>query len=424
MKLLLASMAILVGIVSSMPSFGTEAGSPRRLALLIGNWDYDGNGKFDETPSPDMQNDLRNPCKDVKLLKTALQRVQFGDIEEVCNLSKEAFEKRAEELAQKFARLPPGSVVLIYYSGHGIQQYGYLYTLPVLFRLTKNVQEAPANDQIQYLSAQAVDVQAMLDRFSKRKDLAIYIALDQCRNEALPKTTAFNDAVNIHTAQNIMIQYSAGPTDLTPDNSAFATLLAREIERGGDIGRIASRVYSESLGLYEKGKSKTYSVAIAGWDFGALRSPAMTLKAAEASPPKPTSPRDPSTKIDRRNRMFRDIYDNPSLDILWCEGEGELDRYSAAIALAGRLAENAKHYGVGRVLVKPLSVKANLYEGYNAWRNLLRFDLKERNERSLLEKVASGFPELALLPQRGVGVGGEPTKNYVSAFICEGFTGR
>ena len=92
--------------------------------------------------------------------------------------------------------------------------------------------------------------------------------------------------------------------------------------------------------------------------------------------------------------------------------------------LATTLAEGARQYGVGRVLVKPLPVRTNLYDGYNVWRNLMRYDPVERKERTLLENMAAQFPDLALLPQRGVGVDGKPTKNYVSAFVCEGFAGR
>ena len=54
----------------------------------------------------------------------------------------------------------------------------------------------------------------------------------------------------------------------------------------------------------------------------------------------------------------------------------------------------------------------------------MRYDPVERKERTLLENMAAQFPDLALLPQRGVGVDGKPTKNYVSAFVCEGFAGR
>lgn len=417
---------IAIGLVTGAHAESVSA--PRRLALLIGNWDYNANGKFDRDPPPELQGDLRNPCHDVELLKSTLQKVKFGEIVGVCNLTKSQFDDRIAELSRKFEELPSGSVLFIYFSGHGVQQYGRIFSLPVLFRLSDKVQQSAINDQIQYMSAHAVDVQTMLGQFSERKDLAIYIALDQCRNEALEKKDDFNNAVRIATAENVMIQYSAAAGDESPDgegNSDFSKLLSREIARGGDLPSIAGRVWGESLRLYREGRTKTYSAASSGLDFAQLRSPAMTLSAADpTSSPSATSARLSNGAVDRRKRELRSTYDNPSLDIFWCEGEGEEARYATAFDLGKKIAKRAKQLGVGRVMVKPLPVHTNLNSGYNAWRNLMRYDPSEDKERLLLENIAAQFPELGFLPQRGAGAHGAPTAGYMSAFICKGFAGR
>lgn len=428
MKVLIAILIASSMLFSSFARANEAKNEPRRIALLIGNWDYNANGKFDETPEPELQADLHNPCHDVELLKDTLAKVRFGEVETVCNVSKKEFDKRIINFSKKFDKLPPGSVVFIYYSGHGVQQYGYVFSLPVMFRIPEKLHHSKVNEQIQYLSQQAMNVQAMLERFSKRRDRAIYIALDQCRNEALQKFDAFNNAVNIRTEENVMIQYSAAPGDYSPDGvgrqSDFAKLLASEIERGGDIGSIASRVYAESLSLFDKDNAKTYSSAYAGRHFASLRSPAMTISPIHKEVPTVANTQIHTGTINRKPQTIRNVYDNPSLDILWCEGKGEEARYATAMTLAKKLAENAKKYGVGRIKLKPLPVDTNLNGGYGVWRNLMRYDPSESKERMLLEQVAVQFPELELLPQRGVGVGGAPTKNYVSAFICNGFAGQ
>lgn len=419
---------LIVALLLATPALAvqsTQPKAPQRLALLIGNWDYNNNGIFDEEPESDMQKDLRNPCQDVDLLRKSLEQVRF-EVTPICNVAKPDFEQATNTFARKFEQLPSGSVLLIYYSGHGVQQAGYIYSLPVMFRLPEPLLQASDRDQLRHFASQAVDVQTMLEKFSSRSDLAIYIALDQCRNETQQTTSAYNPAVNIRTAENVMIQYSAGPGDYTLDNSAFAKLLAHEISQGGELGIIASRVYAESLRLYRAGQSSTYSSAYAGRDFASLRSAGMMLvPVAATTPARPPIKAEPSDgKVDKRKILVRKPDNNPSLDILWCEGEGEAARYRIARDLAEAIAGRAKEYGVGRVMVKPLPVATNMHQGYNVRRNLMRFDPSEPKERILLENVAVQFPELSLLPQRGVGVGGQPTKNYVSAFICEGFSGK
>ena len=408
------------------------AQEPKRVALLIGNWDYDLSGKWEEAPQKDYQPDLKNPCEDIKRIKQSLERVSFGsdqDIEIACNLRVKEFKRKLDDFAGKVNALPPGSLAFIFYSGHGMQQYGYIWSLPVMVEVPGTLlREDRENQQIQHMSKEAVEMQAALRKFTSRRDIAVYIALDQCRNAPLPSKIAFNNAFNPVIPENVGIQFSSTPGEVSPDGSEMVKLLTTELERGGKIGDIAGRVYGQSLERFKRDGKNSYSVSYAGRDFQRLQSTAMTLPAApNTAPPKPTLL--PATdEVVRTRQELRPKplgkKPPPSLDVFWCEGKGERARYNTAMDLAKRIASDASAHSVGRVAVRPLSVEMNLKSNYNVWRNLMRYDPGEAAERTILESIASKFPEYAFLPQRGVGHGKKPTVNYMSAFICEGFTGQ
>ncbi|MGS1105151.1 caspase family protein [Achromobacter anxifer] len=426
MKAISASMIFCASIVLSQAHAAAETW---RVALLIGNWDYDMSGAWEEAPRQNFQADLKNPCKDVNRVKQSLERVQFGnDIEVACNLSLQGFKRKLDDFARKVENLPPGSLAFIFYSGHGLQQYGYIWSLPVLMELPGELlQDGRENQQIQHLSKEAIEIQAALRKFTNRTDIAIYIALDQCRNAPLPSKIAFNNGFNPAIPENVGIQFSSTPGETSPDGSEMVKLLTTELERGGKMTDIAGRVYGKSLDLFRNKGKGSYSVNYAGRDFQRLKSPAMSLQAAPNTTPPPPTLLQAADDVVRGRQELRQkpagAKPPPSLDIFWCEGKGERARYSTAMDLARKIAKDAPAYGVGRVAVRSLPVQANLHD-YNVWRNLMRYDPGEDNEKFILESIASKFSEYAFLPQRGTGFGNKPTYNYMSAFICEGFTGQ
>jgi Caspase domain len=412
-----------------IPSIAAEL--PKRIALLIGNWDYNLSGQWEKSPTPGLQADLKNPCNDVKRLSQSLRRVSFGeDVEEVCNVDLKEFKSKLDSFAKKVEKLPPGSLAFIFYSGHGLQQYGYIWSLPVLMEFPDSLLEYDKeNDQIQHLSTKAIELQAALRKFSKRRDIALYVALDQCRNAPLPTKIAFNNNFNPLVSENIGIQFSSTPGETSPDGSEMIKLLSSEIERGGKIGDIAGRIYGKSLDLFRKTGGNSYSLNYSGKDFQRLQSSAMTIRTApDTTPAAPTLLEATGDNIVRGRQLLRASppgkKPDPSLDVFWCEGENEGSRYATAMDLAKKIAENASQYSVGRVAVRSLPVEKNLLENYNVRRNLMRYDPDELKEKIILESIAADFPDLAFLPQRGTGYKAKPTLNYMSAFVCEGFTGK
>lgn len=403
------SLFFLVFVISGVVS--AQSHVPRRIALLIGDWDYNLNGKFDPVPSQSFVSDLRTPCNDTALIKHQLDAAGF-EILDYCNLEKKSYDRATSDFSSKLSNLPKGSIVFVYFSGHGFQFHGRLFTVPVMFQMdSENLRMLSAQAKFIYFENHANDVALMLQNLTDDKNVALVVVLDNCRDTPVTEEAAYNEAVSIHTGPNTLIQYATTAGDQAPDNSSYAQALSDELAKGGDIGDIMARVAARIWRSYDSGNRTSYAETNVGPAFAALRE--TPLRAGERSVVASIS-----ETIVRKKKVVRNVYDGVSLDILWCEGEGEETRYRFALSLAGELSVRAHEFGVGRIQVKPLSVDRNEHDGYNVHRNLMRYDVEYPQERAMLIKIARAFPDGNFLPQRGVGVGGKPTPNYVSAFVC------
>jgi hypothetical protein len=113
MKFRLALLLIL--IVSSAPVARSWAAG-ERFALVIGNAKY-----------PDAEAPLKEPINDAKDIAVELKRNGF-DVETGENLTGDAMRRALERL---YARVKPGSVALIFFSGFGVQSARQSYLIPV-----------------------------------------------------------------------------------------------------------------------------------------------------------------------------------------------------------------------------------------------------------------------------------------------------
>jgi hypothetical protein len=113
MKFRLALLLIL--IVSCAPVAQSWAAG-ERFALVIGNAKY-----------PDAEAPLKEPINDAKDVTEELKRNGF-DVEIGENLTGDAMRRALERL---YARIKPGSVALIFFSGFGVQSARQSYLIPV-----------------------------------------------------------------------------------------------------------------------------------------------------------------------------------------------------------------------------------------------------------------------------------------------------
>src|SRR4051812_49716094 len=113
MKIRLALfLALFFSVASATPSFAAG----ERYALVIGNAKY-----------PDAEAPLKEPVNDARDIAQELKRNGF-DVETGENLSGDAMRRAFDRL---YARIRPGAVALVFFSGFGIQSARQSYLLPV-----------------------------------------------------------------------------------------------------------------------------------------------------------------------------------------------------------------------------------------------------------------------------------------------------
>lgn len=109
-------LSLLLPLIFSVLLMGPSFAAGERLALVIGNAKY-----------PDADAPLREPINDARDIADELKRNGFAvDVGE--NLSGDAMRRAFERL---YGKVKPGSVVLLFFSGYGIQSNRQSFMIPV-----------------------------------------------------------------------------------------------------------------------------------------------------------------------------------------------------------------------------------------------------------------------------------------------------
>src|SRR6202046_3253491 len=116
MRIRLALLVILIlSVASIVPSVAADSHA-ERFALVIGNAKY-----------PDAEAPLKEPINDARDVADELKRDGFS-VEVGENLTGDAMRRAFDRL---YGRIKPGSVVLIFFSGFGVQSARQSYMIPV-----------------------------------------------------------------------------------------------------------------------------------------------------------------------------------------------------------------------------------------------------------------------------------------------------
>lgn len=195
-----------------------------RYAFVLGNSSY-----------PEFGSYLENPIHDSNKLTQALQEHGFK-VETNTNLSQEQTFMKIDMFGELLS-VHPNSVVVFYYSGHGIQVNSENYLIPV----DAQTQKPDLNEMVR--------LSWVLEKISKAA-LKIII-LDACRtnpflgmenvNEKILTSTGLtpfpNDSVKLsHEAQdNLFIAYSASPGSFANDDGLYVDTLTKIMSKPQDF---------------------------------------------------------------------------------------------------------------------------------------------------------------------------------------------
>ena len=211
----LSTGAALLALCLAMP----EAYAERRLALVIGNNDYD----HKSLP------DLNNAWKDASDMAAKLKGLGFEVI-----LKLNASEREMNRSIGVFSgRLSGGDTGLVFYAGHGIQSDGRNYLIP-------SDAEIEIEDD---LLSEAITAERFLSAMNNAGVALSVMILDACRDNPLPKrrrSAARGLAVvNVPKgASGTVVLYSAGPGQTAEDgprggNGVFTGALLKTLDKPG-----------------------------------------------------------------------------------------------------------------------------------------------------------------------------------------------
>ncbi|MCX7150454.1 MAG: caspase family protein [Rhodocyclales bacterium] len=195
------------------------SGQGRRIALVIGNGDYQ---------YPDNLPKLVNPTHDAEDIAEALRGFGF----EVIERKNQTFEAMNQAIAEFGSKIGGSEAALFYFAGHGIQVKNQNYLMPVSAKI----------DSEAAVPYQGVDMNRILDEMDNGKSGVNIVMLDACRNN--PISGKFRSGKSRGLAspgsapQGTVIVYATDPGNVAADgdgrNGLFSSGLLKAF-KGGDL---------------------------------------------------------------------------------------------------------------------------------------------------------------------------------------------
>jgi predicted secreted protein len=140
----------------------TSPGQGRRIALVIGNGDYQ---YSDNLPK------LANPSHDAEDIAKALRGFGF----EVIERKNQTLEAMNQAIAEFGSKIGGSEAALFYFAGHGLQVKNQNYLMPVNAKIESEA----------VVPYQGVNVNQILDEMDNGKSSANIVILDACRNNPI-----------------------------------------------------------------------------------------------------------------------------------------------------------------------------------------------------------------------------------------------
>ena len=206
--------------VSQAQRGATIVAPPKRVALVIGNSAYVNSGN------------LPNPTNDARSIAEALRRLNFGEVIERYDLSREAMGQAIKEFGD---RAEGAEWAVLFFAGHGMEMNGVSYLIPTDAKLARDTHIADETISL-------TSVQTKVDSATK---LGLVI-LDSCRNNPFLSRMARSGNIGrsverglaiVEPEGNVLVAYSAKHGTTAEDgmgvHSPFTEALLSYIEEPG-----------------------------------------------------------------------------------------------------------------------------------------------------------------------------------------------
>lgn len=208
----------ILALLISMIWLAAPALAEKRIALVIGNSDYEVKGW-----------DLANPGRDADLMAGKLRSVGF-EVHTLKDATEDEMEDAFVAHGERLRRAGSNAIGFFYYAGHGVESRGYNYLAPVDMVAYKE----------QDVWARAPRLGLLTDALKSAGNNTNFIVLDACRNNPLPSANRKlgGGLAQIKSARGMLIAYSTQPGAVADDgsglrNSPFTEELSRLITQKG-----------------------------------------------------------------------------------------------------------------------------------------------------------------------------------------------
>ena len=253
---------------------GVSAAAAERIALVIGNSDYERSGW-----------ELPNAVKDARLVATSLRAVGF-DVELVLNADEQTMENAYEQLSRRLRAAGTDSVGLFFFAGHGVQSGGLNYLIP-----TDSQAEV-----VQEIWAEALRLGEITDALKFAGNATNFIILDACRDNPLPSASRSAGGGGLArapaSARGSFIAYATAPGSTAADgvgtNSPYSAALAELI---GTPGWSAEELFRQVAGHVEAMTNNAQQP----WYESGLRGESFCFAGCDVS----NAPRPPTRSVDQ-----------------------------------------------------------------------------------------------------------------------------
>src|SRR3984885_15030239 len=267
MRIRLALLVILIlSVVSVVPSVAADSHADR-FALVIGNAKY-----------PDAEAPLKEPINDARDVADELKRDGFS-VEVGENLTGDAMRRAFDRL---YGRIKPGSVVLIFFSGFGVQAARQSYMIPVDAQIWTEPD----------VRRDGFSLEAVLGEINNR-GAGVKIALVDAsrRNPFERRFRSFSAGLAPVIAPNgTLVMYSAALSSVISDNGSAHSLFVQELLK--EI-RLPDLMAEETLNRTRVGVTRASRSEQVPWISSSLAEDFSFIPGSGAQPPGSPNPPSP-----------------------------------------------------------------------------------------------------------------------------------
>jgi outer membrane protein OmpA-like peptidoglycan-associated protein len=253
---------VLAACVVFAAGMGSAQAPATKLALVMGNADYNGDGRLDASDAGVAASeaagfvpDLRNPVNDATDMRDVLSRIGFR-VDFLANADGAAMSAALAAFGTKVAAAPDDVQVVIYYAGHAIQVDGANFLIPVGARLpAADFSNMPTNQVQTILRRVAVSTTEVSEQLKQLKAPGVNVLIfDSCRNNpwetqvrGLGRTASNTRGLaEIAAPPRTVIAFSTAPGRTAADggarNSPFTGILKDWVARPGSILQMLDNV--------------------------------------------------------------------------------------------------------------------------------------------------------------------------------------